>query len=483
MPAISAPCRSPVFILTASRSGSTLLRLILDSHPELACPPETSIARACALLARSWAVLEGGERASGQPATPSPEAVLAVREVVDRAYGRYLQRRGRRRWCDKSLGSYRNADLLRQIYPEAQFICLYRHCMDVIASGIEACPWGLRGFGFEPFAAQNPGNSVAAIGSYWLSATEAILAFEEKHPQSCHRARYEDLVGESEATTAAILSFLGVAEMPGITEACFRVPHESGGPGDDKVWFSAGITSASAGRGRSVPVAGLPSRVRQPVNDVLGRLGYQLVDAEWNAVVGSADPRVGSAADPADSRVGSAVGPAAAEPATQGDAMQAAIAAAAIAARIESRREQELCWISRQWPAMAGEWVSLVVRSATGERTLRLQFPRTEVRDTKHRVGTLAVESLDSMQQRDGGPDSGYRSQPIATIAATPSIWRSLLAGEANLITELTTGRLRCVYRNDPHRLRSDELHAIAAFLGTARIPATLVLPRVADSG
>ena len=51
-------CESPVFVLTSSRSGSTLLRFILDSHPELACPPETTVASACASLLRSWAVLE-----------------------------------------------------------------------------------------------------------------------------------------------------------------------------------------------------------------------------------------------------------------------------------------------------------------------------------------------------------------------------------------------------------------------------------------
>ncbi len=45
-------------MLTSSRSGSTLLRFILDSHPELACPPETTVASACASLLRSWAVLE-----------------------------------------------------------------------------------------------------------------------------------------------------------------------------------------------------------------------------------------------------------------------------------------------------------------------------------------------------------------------------------------------------------------------------------------
>jgi len=38
------PAQSPVFILTAARSGSTLMRLILDTHPELASPPETGVA-------------------------------------------------------------------------------------------------------------------------------------------------------------------------------------------------------------------------------------------------------------------------------------------------------------------------------------------------------------------------------------------------------------------------------------------------------
>ena len=51
-------CHDPVFILTGSRSGSTLLRFILDTHPEFACPPETMITAACVALLRSWDILE-----------------------------------------------------------------------------------------------------------------------------------------------------------------------------------------------------------------------------------------------------------------------------------------------------------------------------------------------------------------------------------------------------------------------------------------
>src|SRR5215471_466785 len=162
-------CQSPVFVLTASRSGSTLLRFILDSHPDLACPPETSVAMTAAQLTRTWDILENagsGGTPVTEPAAPPPEVIAAVRAAIDQVYDRYLQRRGKRRWCDKSLDSFSSAELIALLYPQAKFVCLYRHCMDVIASGVEVCPWGVHRFGFDPFVAQYPGNSVAAIGAY-----------------------------------------------------------------------------------------------------------------------------------------------------------------------------------------------------------------------------------------------------------------------------------------------------------------------------
>ena len=130
-------CQSPVFILTASRSGSTLLRFILDSHPDLACPPETSITGTCVQLVRTWDILENAGADVFTPVTkqtaPSPDTLAAVRDAVDRVYGRYLRGRGKRRWCDKSLDTHLHAELMTMLYPEAKFICLYRHAMDVVA--------------------------------------------------------------------------------------------------------------------------------------------------------------------------------------------------------------------------------------------------------------------------------------------------------------------------------------------------------------
>src|SRR5262249_47350516 len=86
-------CDSPVFILTTSRSGSTLLRFLLDSHPDFACPPETGISVACAQLARSWGALvnsdSGDQRMLTDPVDLPPRARQAIRDAVDDAFGEY----------------------------------------------------------------------------------------------------------------------------------------------------------------------------------------------------------------------------------------------------------------------------------------------------------------------------------------------------------------------------------------------------------
>jgi hypothetical protein len=446
-PAGQEPRGSPVFVLSASRSGSTLMRFILDSHPDLACPPEADVTTACARLMHTWDILENaaaGTEAAGKPGSSC--ALAAVRDTVDGIYGRYLQRRGKRRWCDKSLGSHREAELAARLYPGARFICLYRHCMDVIASGVDACPWGLHRFGFDGFAAQYPGNSVTAVGSYWLAAVRSIMAFEGSHPGACHRVRYEDLVTAPEDTAAAIFSFIGAEPVPDIAHACFRTPHEGNGPGDEEVWFTSGITADSVGCGVRVPVAALVPEVRQGVNEVLGRLGYRAVDDEWNALVGRVDVRADAAEDE-HARRGGRPGP--------GGEPEAAVRA--IGDRLRSRSEQELAEACAVWPAVAGQTVAIVAQSADGAHAeLRWGFP-----------------ALAGGSRRPAAAPIGDRpaDKPVCTLIADAATWHALLSDETNLVIEMTAGRLRSINRRDGHRMRSDEVHAIGWLLGLARVP------------
>lgn len=379
-----------------------------------------------------------------------PAGIAVVQSAIDGLFSSYLLRRGKQRWCDKSLDSHMHADLLAQAYPQAKFVCLYRHCMDVIASGTEACPWGLHRFGFDPFVAQYPGNSVAAIGSYWMSCAQEILKFEEGHPASCHRIRYEDLVTAPEETVSAMFDFLGVAQAPGITRECFKIPHESNGPGDEKIWFTDQVTPTAMGRGVRVPVGAVPPPLLHEINEALAKLDYRQIGPEWNDVTGPFDPRATVGAIPA-------------EPARGGSPLRPEVANTlrALDERLSARTDDDLGVFAVRWPALANETLALVVDGS----------------EPAERRWSLASAANGSAAQR---PDN--TGDPVATLIAGPAVWVSLLGGETNIVSELTAGRLRCVNKRDAHRLRSEELHAITWLLGLTQIPVERT-PVLAASG
>ena len=292
---VPAGVADPVFVLCMGRSGSTLLRFLLDSHPELACPPETSLPALCGQLAVVWSLIEGAPLSANRGDAPPqvPDAAIAgIRRMLDEMTGGYLARRSKKRFCDKSLGSARSARLLLRIYPQARFVCLYRHPMDMIRSGLDACPWGLNGYGFDLYAGSSPGNAVLALARYWLDNATAIAEFEYRHPGHCHRVRYEDLVAAPEETAGDLFAFLGAAPAPGITSRCFTGERERFGPADYKIWATSAITGDSVGRGESVPVGLIPPPITEAINELTGTLGYLPIDQEWGTSRRPADPRV-----------------------------------------------------------------------------------------------------------------------------------------------------------------------------------------------
>src|ERR1700677_4762647 len=76
----------PVFVLCMGRTGSTLLRFLLDAHPDLACPPETSMPALCGQLSVVWSLIEGAPLAAERDAAPPrvPDAAVAgIRRMLD----------------------------------------------------------------------------------------------------------------------------------------------------------------------------------------------------------------------------------------------------------------------------------------------------------------------------------------------------------------------------------------------------------------
>ncbi len=440
----------PIVVLTAARSGSTLLRFILDTHLDIACPPETGMGGVCTHLTRFLGVLDGttANAPPGQGAiTEDTEA--AIVQLLNDSYGRYLSRRGKRRWCDKSLDNIHHADLLATIFPGAQFICLIRHCMDVIASGVEACAWGLHGFGFDAFSAQFPGNNVAAIGAYWADTITAILQFEKDYPGRCHRIRYEDLVADPEQMAAGIFRFLGEREVPGITEASFRAEHEATGPGDEKIWFTGKVEERSVGRGVTVPAEMLPPPLRDHINGLLAELGYRPVTQEWNRAAGPTDPRaVPPNLHPAAGTLGTEQ--ATSEPAAPRPPLP--WVTQLIAEQSGPLADYRRAEVGRRWPQLAGTSLRVVINDAGEQQEIRWYIPS----------GQLA--------QDDGQLASPASDDTTASLAGDASTWHAVLTGAANMAIAIRSGRLRWSDHSDRVKLFGDEAFAIGVLLGLSEV-------------
>ena len=96
--------------------------------------------------------------------------------------------------------------------------------MDVIASGAEACPWGLNGYGFDPILRRRramPCGTSPVLGRI-MSAT--TLAAEEVS-RLCLRLGYEDLAPTRRARRRPSSASWPFPPAPGVSRACF-----SGGP-------------------------------------------------------------------------------------------------------------------------------------------------------------------------------------------------------------------------------------------------------------
>jgi hypothetical protein len=432
----------PVFVLCAARTGSTLLRFLIDAHPDLACPPEAELPLLCSQLAKAWSLLAGmplqKSRTSEPPVLPDPLRAC-IRDVMGQMIGQHLARRGKKRLCDKSLFTARHAGLLLQVFPEAKFICLYRHPMDVIASGMEACPWGLKGFGFDAYAASSPGSDVLALARYWADHCAEILAVEERYPQACLRVRYEDLADEPEAVADGVFRFVGVPSSPGISLRCFAPERERIGPGDYKIWQTSRVSAESVGRGWSVPADQLEAGVRARVNDLADKLGYIRVDETWSVADMPPDLRAPRAGAPprAPAPIASSTRAMPRGTLMLGDRLQAGLF------RVSDR-------FTGRWGQCARESFLIAATSQADDGTLRWRV------DLAKRTVTLEGASADAA--------SGGITWQLTGASAT---WERVLSGAANLNVALRHRQLRyCDTGTAPASVTVARIDMLADLLG-----------------
>ncbi len=209
------------FVVGVPRSGTTLLRLLLDAHPLVAIPPETGFALAVAdapagreeFAARVRGLEPWPDLAFGDAeldtilAAVDPWSAGGGLRAIYRAYAR---RHDKPRWGDKTPLHIEHMPRLAELLPEAHFIHLYRDGRDVAVS--------LRAV---PFA---PGDgSIEAIAVAWRDQIACARSVRDALPHYCE-VRYEDLVADPARILEELCAWLGLEFDPVMLRAHERAP-------------------------------------------------------------------------------------------------------------------------------------------------------------------------------------------------------------------------------------------------------------------
>jgi Sulfotransferase family len=198
------------FICGVNRSGTTLLRLMLDAHPQMAIPPEThfvpelikelpddpTVDRAIAVITaqREWADFGFSEEELRERFAALPE--VTPRTVTRDFFAAYGERFGKPRWGDKTPKYVRSMRRIQRTIPEARFVHVIRDGRDIALSR-----WDQRSRrGLE-------GPPVERIAAQW---DKKIRSARADAPKLRHyvEVRYEDLIADTEATLRRVCEFV-----------------------------------------------------------------------------------------------------------------------------------------------------------------------------------------------------------------------------------------------------------------------------------
>jgi amino acid adenylation domain-containing protein/non-ribosomal peptide synthase protein (TIGR01720 family) len=226
------PGKNPraIFLLSPPRSGSTLLRVMLEGHPQLFSPPElellsfNTLAERRAAFAREYQmVLEGTIRALMEIHGCDADTATRMMEeyeqqnLTTKEFYRLLQEGiGDRILVDKTPVYALDPAMLRRAeedFDEPLYIHLVRHPYATIYSFIEAKL-------YEYFFRYPHSFSPRELSELmWIVSHQNILEFFSDIPaQRQHRVRYEDLVTDPRRTIEGMCEFLGIWFHPDMVE-------------------------------------------------------------------------------------------------------------------------------------------------------------------------------------------------------------------------------------------------------------------------
>lgn len=213
----------PIIVLGCPRSGTTLVQVMLHSHPRIAIAPETRFLLPAYRLRRRFGDLEDpvnrralaefivgrgyffanlglDRRATFRRIMEGPSTLGSAIGIVLRAYA---ERFDRPRWGEKRPGYHRHIEVVLRLFPDAQIVHVVRDPRDCVAS-LKRMPWWKRG----------SYHSMSA----WAQSIDYTDEAARTWPGVVARVQYERLVADPETELKALCAALGEDYDPAMAE-------------------------------------------------------------------------------------------------------------------------------------------------------------------------------------------------------------------------------------------------------------------------
>lgn len=233
--------RKPAFVISSVRSGSTLLRVLLDSHSQIHAPHETHLKDIRVEVRSKYA-----ERALKASQLEHTELQA---QLWDRYLARELARTGKPQLVNKCPSDAFIVDEIQAAWPDARFVYLLRHPAAIARSRAKLRP-------------------MDSEERNWEMVERYVTAVERaRQTHDGLTVRYEDLTADPERVTRGLCDFLGVPWEAGMLDYGARRRRFRRGLGD---W------SESIKSGEVQPAAPLPpaEEVPQALRPLTAAWGY-----------------------------------------------------------------------------------------------------------------------------------------------------------------------------------------------------------------
>ncbi len=286
--------RRGVVVVGHPRSGTTLLRRLLNAHPAIASPPETHLLSACArFLAHDltadgvdMGVLAGLHFAGFTDA----EVLEKLRGFAFSFLQEFARREGKPRWAEKTAFDIFHLPTIETLCgDEVAYLGIIRHPLDVAVSCLDFCQ--ATGVYPAPMHAyiQRYAQPVEAFVRSWLDTTEMLIELGGRRPKEMIICRYEDLVDAPEQTMADLFSFLGEDASADVVN---RALGHKGclGFSDHKSYQVNEVHVSSRDRWRRLPAPQI-ARLSHLVNPMLEKCGYDTLQGYEEIAVQGARQR------------------------------------------------------------------------------------------------------------------------------------------------------------------------------------------------